>query len=100
MATFSPPGSCHPVLQALALSWQKSSGLPAFNLSQSDYWNACLGCDPRENAVSFSPDGSIGVMTLPLQSPPALYRTLDGGRWAWYLPLCSLRVGSALCSII
>lgn len=70
----------HPALQALALSWQKSSGLPAFTLNITAYSNACLGCSPRENAVSFSPDGSVGLMTLPLQSPPAVYRTLDGGR--------------------
>lgn len=84
MGTFTSPDSshicAHPVLQALALRWQKSSGLPAFTLSQNDYSNACFGCSPRENAVSFSPDGSVGLMTLPLQSPPALYRTLDGGR--------------------
>lgn len=62
------------------MSWQKSSGLPAFTLAEQDYRNACLGCTPREAAVSFSSDGTVGLMTLPLQDNPAVYRTLDGGR--------------------
>ncbi len=71
-------------LQALALSWQRSGGLPAGAGVDNTIANVNRELFP---AVSFTADGGVGLLTL--QAPTrSQYRSLDGGRQAGPAPCC------------